>query len=201
MLKELRSLNANMDVKAMQAKAEEARKALDKHLSLDEPLPEGTPLSPANARVGMTVLVKSLRKNGTVLEVKGKDALVSVGVLKMTVPLAQCLLVKDRPQSKPSPSRYKSNASHAMFVAKTENAEQEVDVRGMTTDEAIPYVDRTIDDALLAGISQVRIIHGKGTGALRAGLHAYLKGHRSVASIALADIAMGGAGVTVVTVK
>ena len=74
-------------------------------------------------------------------------------------------------------------------------------MRGMTTDEAIPFVDRAIDDALLAGISQVRIIHGKGTGALRAGLHAYLKGHKNVAAIALADIARGGAGVTVVTVK
>ena len=163
-LKELRSLKADLDVKALQAKAEEARKRLDKHLSLDEPLPEGTPLTPANARSGMTVLVKSLRKNGTLLEVKGKDGLVSVGVLKMTVPLSQCLLVKDTPKEKPRPSQYKHNASHAMFVAKTESTGQEVDVRGMTTDEAIPYVDRAIDDALLAGISQVRIIHGKGTG-------------------------------------
>ena len=200
-LKELRSLKADLDVKALQAKAEEARKRLDKHLSLDEPLPEGTPLTPANARSGMTVLVKSLRKNGTLLEVKGKDGLVSVGVLKMTVPLSQCLLVKDTPKEKPRPSQYKHNASHAMFVAKTESTGQEVDVRGMTTDEAIPYVDRAIDDALLAGISQVRIIHGKGTGALRAGLHAYLKGHRSVAAVALADLSMGGAGVTVVTVR
>ena len=200
-LKELRSLKADIDVKSLQAKAEEARKRLDKHLSLDEPLPEGTPLTPANARSGMTVLVKSLRKNGTLLEVKGKDGLVSVGVLKMTVPLSQCLLVKDTPKEKPRPSQYKHNASHAMFVAKTESTGQEVDVRGMTTDEAIPYVDRAIDDALLAGISQVRIIHGKGTGALRAGLHAYLKGHRSVAAVALADLSMGGAGVTVVTVR
>ena len=74
-------------------------------------------------------------------------------------------------------------------------------MRGMTTDEAIPVVDRAIDDALLAGISQVRIIHGKGTGALRAGLHAYLKNHKNVAAIALADLAQGGAGVTVVTVS
>ena len=200
-IKELRSLKADMDVKALQAKAEEARKRLDKHLSLDEPLPEGTQLTPDNARSGMTVLVKTLRKNGTVLEVKGKDALVSVGVLKMTVPLAQCLLVKDKPKEQARPAKFRASASHAMFTAKTETAEQEVDVRGMTTDEAIPYVDRAIDDALLAGMGQVRIIHGKGTGALRAGLHAYLKGHRSVAAIALADIAMGGAGVTVVTVK
>ena len=200
-LKELRSLKSDIDVKALQAKAEEARKRLDKHLALDEPLPEGTTLTPDNARAGMTVLVKSLRKNGTLLEVKGKDGLVSVGVLKMTVPLAQCLLVKDKPQEQAKSSKFKGNASHAMFAAKTETAEQEVDVRGMTTDEAVPYVDRAIDDALLAGISQVRIIHGKGTGALRAGLHAYLKEHRSVAAIALADLARGGAGVTVVTVK
>ena len=200
-LKELRSLKADIDVKALQAKAEEARKRLDKHLALDEPLPEGTPLTPDNARAGMTVLVKSLRKNGTLLEVKGKDGLVSVGVLKMTVPLFQCLLVKDKPQERPKPSKFKSNASHALFAAKTETAEQEADVRGMTTDEAIPFVDRAIDDALLAGISQVRIIHGKGTGALRAGLHAYLKGHKNVAAIALADLVRGGAGVTVVTVK
>ena len=192
-LKELRSLKADIDVKALQAKAEEARKRLDKHLALDEPLPEGTPLTPDNARAGMTVLVKSLRKNGTLLEVKGKDGLVSVGVLKMTVPLSQCLLVKDKPQERPKPSKFKSSASHALFAAKTETAEQEADVRGMTTDEAIPFVDRAIDDALLAGITQVRIIHGKGTGALRAGLHAYLKGHKNVASIALADLVRGGA--------
>ena len=200
-LKELRSLKSDIDVKALQAKAEEARKRLDKHLALDEPLPEGTILTPDNARAGMTVLVKSLRKNGTLLEVKGKDGLVSVGVLKMTVPLSQCLLVKDKPQEQAKPSKFKGSASHVMFAAKTETAEQEVDVRGMTTDEAVPYVDRAIDDALLAGISQVRIIHGKGTGALRAGLHGYLKEHRSVAAIALADLARGGAGVTVVTVK
>ncbi len=200
-LKELRSLKADMDVRALQARAEEARKALDKHLSLDEPLPEGTPLTPDNARPGMTVMVRSLRKNGTVLEVKGKDALISAGALKMTVPLTQCILVKDKPRENEKPAGRKASASHTMFAAKTESAGQEVDVRGMTTDEAIPFVDRAIDDALLAGISQVRIIHGKGTGALRAGLHAYLKDHRSVASIALADLAMGGAGVTVVTVR
>jgi len=200
-LKELRSLKADMDVKALQAKADSARKALDKHLSLDEPLPEGTPLTPENAKTGMVVMVKSLRKNGTILEVKGRDALIAAGVLKMTVPLTQCLLIKDRPQEKVKPVKHRSNASHMMFADKTESAGQEVDVRGMTTDEAVPFVDRAIDDALLAGITQVRIIHGKGTGALRAGLHTYLRGHKNVASIALADLALGGAGVTVVTVK
>lgn len=200
-LKELRSLKADIDVRSLEVKAEEARKKLNKHLSQAEPLPEGTPLNAETARSGMQVLVTALRKNGTVVEVKGKDALVSIGAMKMIVPLEQCLLVKDAPKAAPVRSAYKANAAHAMFTAKTAEAEQEVDLRGMTTDEAIPYVDKAIDDALLAGITQVRIIHGKGTGALRAGLQEYLKSHRNVASYALASLSMGGAGVTVITLK
>lgn len=200
-LKELRSLKADIDVRSLEVKAEEARKKLNKHLSQTEPLPEGTPLNAETARSGMQVLVTALRKNGTVVEVKGKDVLVSIGAMKMIVPLKQCLLVKDAPKAAPVRSAYKANAAHAMFTAKTAEAEQEVDLRGMTTDEAIPYVDKAIDDALLAGITQVRIIHGKGTGALRAGLQEYLKSHRNVASYALASLSMGGAGVTVITLK
>ena len=200
-LKELRSLKADIDVRSLEVKAEEARKKLNKHLSQAEPLPEGTPLNAETARSGMQVLVTALRKNGTVVEVKGKDVLVSIGAMKMIVPLKQCLLVKDAPKAAPVRSAYKANAAHTMFTAKTAEAEQEVDLRGMTTDEAIPYVDKAIDDALLAGITQVRIIHGKGTGALRAGLQEYLKSHRNVASYALASLSMGGAGVTVITLK
>lgn len=200
-LKELRSLKADIDVRSLEVKAEEARKKLNKHLSQAEPLPEGTPLNAETARSGMQVLVTALRKNGTVVEVKGKDVLVSIGAMKMIVPLKQCLLVKDAPKAAPVRSAYKANAAHTMFTAKTAEAEQEVDLRGMTTDEAIPYVDKAIDDALLAGITQIRIIHGKGTGALRAGLQEYLKSHRNVASYALASLSMGGAGVTVITLK
>lgn len=203
-LKELRSLKAGiagMDSRALENAALEARKKLNKHLSGEEPLPEGTPLTPANARPGMQVLVTTLRKNGTVLEIKGKDALVSIGILKMNLPLQQCLLVRDVKREPDDRPRRKAGMAHILFTEKTASAVQEVDVRGMTTDEAIPHVDRAIDDALLAGISQVRIIHGKGTGALRAGLQAYLKGHRNVASLALADLSLGGAGVTIVTVK
>ena len=179
----------------------EARKRLNKQLSLEEPLPKGKPLTPKTAKEGMTVFVTNLRKDGIIREVKGREALVSVGVLKITLPLQECLLVKDAPKPQPERSKYRAGTAHELFVAKAESAVQEVDVRGMTTDEAVPYVDRAIDDALLAGMTQVRIIHGKGTGALRAGLHAYLKTHRSVAAFAMANESLGGAGVTIVTVK
>lgn len=69
-----------------------------------------------------------------------------------------------------------------MFIAKSGSAKQEIDLRGMTLDEAIPVVDKAIDDALIAGIGQLRLIHGKGTGALRAGLTAYLSTNRFVKS-------------------
>jgi DNA mismatch repair protein MutS2 len=200
-LKKLRRLKADTDTKQLEETAMEARRKLNKQLSREEPLPKGTRLSPKTAKEGMTVFVTNLRKDGVIQTVKGSEALVSVGVLKVTLPLKDLLLVKDAPKPQPEQSRYKAGTAHELFVSKTESAEQEVDVRGMTTDEAIPYVDRAIDDALLTGMTQVRIIHGKGTGALRAGLHAYLKTHRNVASFALANEAVGGAGVTIVTVR
>ena len=85
-----------------------------------------------------------------------------------------------------------------MFVAKASSARQEIDVRGMTIDEAIPIVDKAIDDALIAGIGQLRIIHGKGTGVLRAGLTAYLEMNRFVKKLETAALDAGGSGATVI---
>ena len=70
--------------------------------------------------------------------------------------------------------------------------------RSMTIEEVIPTVDKGIDDALLAGLPELRIIHGKGTGALRAGLTAYLSAHRAVKRLELASLHEGGAGATVI---
>ena len=69
---------------------------------------------------------------------------------------------------------------------------------GWTLDEAIPVVDKAIDDALIAGIGQLRLIHGKGTGALRAGLTAYLSTNRFVKKLETAALEAGGSGATVI---
>ena len=71
-------------------------------------------------------------------------------------------------------------------------------MRGMPLDEAIPVVDKAIDDALIAGIGQLRLIHGKGTGALRAGLTAYLSTNRFVKKLETAALEAGGSGATVI---
>ncbi len=200
-LKELRSMKADFDTKRLEQAAEEARKKLNKTLSEDAPLPEGAPLTPQVAKVGLNVFVTSLGKNGTIIAVNGNDVTVQVGILKMNVPAKKCLVTKAQPVSSEPEStkkRKKAGYSHQMFVAKSSSAKQEVDLRGMTLNEAIPVVDKAIDDALLAGINQLRLIHGKGTGALRAGLTAYLEGNRFVKKLELASLETGGSGATVI---
>lgn len=205
-LKELRSMKSDFDTKRLEQAAEEARKKLNKTLSEDAPLPEGTPLTGKTAKVGQNVFVTSLGKNGVITGVQGNDVQVSVGILKMTVPAKKCLLTKAQPASAEDKPKLRkgfaknaaSNYAHQMFVAKSGSARQEIDVRGMTLDEAIPVVDKAIDDALLAGIHQLRIIHGKGTGALRAGLTAYLETNRFVRKLEVAALDAGGSGATVV---
>lgn len=200
-LKELRSMKVDFDTKRLEQAAEEARKKLNKTLSEDAPLPEGAPLTKETAKKGLNVFVTTLGKNGTIIDVNGNDVTVQVGILKMNVPAKKCLVTKAQPVSaepESSKKRKKAGYSHQMFVAKSSTAKQEVDLRGMTLNEAIPIVDKAIDDALLAGISQLRLIHGKGTGALRAGLTAYLQNNRFVKKLEMASLETGGSGATVI---
>ena len=87
------------------------------------------------------------------------------------------------------------------IVSKASSIKREIDIRGMLVDEAEHVVGKYLDDAVLSGMTQVLIIHGKGTGALRKGIQTYLKGHKNVLSLTLGDINEGGSGVTVVELK
>lgn len=208
-LKELRNMKADLDAKRVHEAAEEARKKLNKSFAEDTPIPEGAPLTPQNAKKGQSIFVTSLGKDGVVAEIKGNDVVVQCGILKMTVPMKKCILTKAQPvDNEPNSSKKRkgfsknaaANYAHQMFVSKSGSAKQEIDVRGMTMDEAIPVVDKAIDDALIAGIHQLRIIHGKGTGALRAGLTAYLEANRFVRKLEEAALEAGGSGATVIDI-
>ena len=203
-LKELRALKNDFDAKKLAEKAEEAKEKLNKHFSEDEPIPEGTPLEAKLAKKGMNVYITSLTQNGVITDINGKNVTVQVGIMKTTVPMAKCIITKAKPKKDEGPKLRKgfdkksgTNYAHQMFVAKSSSAASEVDVRGMTLDEAIPAVDKAIDDALLAGIGKLRVIHGKGTGALRLGLTAYLETSKYVKHMELAPAFEGGAGATI----
>ena len=117
--------------------------------------------------------------------------------MKLYVPLGDLRRETEPAAQRASGNREKSGAAQMKALS----IKTELDVRGMTVDEAIPVIERQIHDAILAKQNQFSIIHGKGTGALRAGIQGYLKTCKAVASYRLGSFGEGDTGVTIVTLK
>ncbi len=154
---------------------------------------------PAKLREGETVRILSLNSKGTVLKPPDKDANVYVqaGIMKIYVPLSDLRL--DEATEKEPPGRKQRKSP--VIEMKAATIKTELDVRGMTVEEAVLVIDRQIHDGILAKQSQFSIIHGKGTGALRAGIHNYLKSCKMIQSYRLGEFGEGDTGVTIVTLK
>ena len=154
--------------------------------------------------LGEEVMVLSLMQKGVVTKEADKNGLVEVrmGIMPMKVKLSDLQKVKEdttSSQTKVNKTRHKGQVSYNMH--KTQTISTEVDVRGLMVDEAWPVVDKYLDDAYLAGLKQVTIIHGKGTGALRTAIMQRLKRHPHVEAQRPGTFGEGDMGVTVVTVK
>ncbi len=205
-LKELRANQNIVESARIEKLAEMSRKALNKNFSLSgRPVPEGQGLTSGNAAVGRRVFVKTLGQNGKITAINGRDITVAIGAMKMNVAMKDCILTKDQPvppqkTHRTIPARGGSQ-KHDLFVSKAQSTSVQIDVRGKTVDEAIPYVDKAIDDALLAGMDRFRLVHGKGTGMLRKGLLEYLSQHPNVSRTEMAPLNEGGFGATIVYVK
>ena len=158
---------------------------------------------------GDIIYVTKLDQKGTVLSIRGKELEVQLGSLKTNVKVKDCKFVEKAPKEKPS-AKGGANGSlsggggrkrGSSFISKAQEAHRDIDIRGMMVDEAEMVLGKFLDDSVMAGLSQVLIIHGKGTGALRKGVHAYLKRHRNVASFNFADMSEGGTGATLVELQ
>ena len=97
--------------------------------------------------------------------------------------------------------RLQRSGAGRVSMAKSASVSTEINLLGMTTDEAIMELDKYLDDACLAHLPSVRVVHGKGTGALRKAVHAYLRRQKRVDSFRLGEFGEGDAGVTIVTFK
>ena len=150
-------------------------------------------------RIGDTVYVPSLDQKGTVTEIRGKELELQLGSLKTSLKSADCRFVSHSQGEKELPAPKQNTAK--VFLQKTASVTREIDIRGLMVDEGEQIVGKFLDDAALAGLKQVLIIHGKGTGALRKGIHAYLRRHKSVQGFNFADIASGGTGATLVDLR
>ena len=187
-----------LDQRAADRVIQRSRDALRKReADLAEPLEKKSQdpgAAPKQVRPGETVRILSLDQKATVLspaDAKG-EVQVQAGIMKLTVKLKDLRLIQDTAPTK--------------GVGKVQLDTQrqgglELDVRGKLVDEAILEVDRYIDNCLMSGLDQVSIIHGKGTGALRAGIQDYLKRDKRVKSYRMGAYGEGDAGVTVVTLK
>ncbi len=157
-----------------------------------------TGLPPKEVRKGDTVEILTIGSQGTVLapaNAKG-EVEVQAGILKLKVNISQLRLVKQPDKPKPQPT-----SVHLKTGAMERTVRMECDVRGMALDEAIMTVDQYLDQAILAGMGEVSIIHGKGTGVLRSGIQQHLKHHMHVTSCRLGVYGEGESGVTIVTLK
>jgi mutS2 protein len=157
-------------------------------------------------KVGQAVYVTSLRSLGTVLAINGNRVNVDINGLTATVKVSELQSTTReegnklaREQKAAMPKTRKRMGGSA--VQRQKEVRTEINILGQTVDEATVSVGRFIDQALLGGVNQVRIIHGKGTGALREGVHQYLRTLPHVAHFETAGYDEGGAGATNVVLK
>ena len=154
---------------------------------------------PRKLKVGDTVLIFDIDKKATVLEINpdGKTVLVQAGIIKTRADISNLRLLDAPKQQKP-----KSHGGNRTVTKQTDiKAVTEVDLRGMTATEAIMDLESAIDSAILSGINQITIIHGKGTGVLRREVQSFLKTCKAVKSFRLGVFGEGESGVTIATLK
>jgi len=155
---------------------------------------------PRDLKCGDRVYIVNIDKEGVLLETPDKSGsvLVQAGILKTRTKLSNLQLIEEKPQIISG----KQKKPAAEFRASVNRQiSPEIDLRGMLGDEAWAEVDKYLDAALLAGLGSVRLIHGKGTGALKAALWKKLKPDRRVASFRIGAFGEGDGGVTVVELK
>ena len=199
-VKELRKIKSDAD-QSRNKDIEEMRKKLNSGLNqLSDTVIDvdaKNEFAPESLLIGDAVRVLSINQEGTVATLpndKG-ELTVQVGLMKMNVNLKQLVAISKKKKDEKVFNKIRE------FSAKSASISSEIDVRGNNIEEAIMIVDKYLDDAAISSLSQVRIIHGKGTGALRKGLHEHFRGHPHVKKYEDAAYNEGGSGATVIVLK
>ncbi|HYG58619.1 MAG TPA: Smr/MutS family protein, partial [Symbiobacteriaceae bacterium] len=153
---------------------------------------------PKGLKPGDAVLILSLDQAGYVLTPPDASGNVQVqaGIMKVNVSLMD-LERADQPDKEKPKATTAGRTARSAAMTKAREITTELDLRGLTVEEALDKIDKYLDDAVLASTPMVRIIHGKGTGALRKAVTDFLRGHRHVSSFRLGGMGEGGDGVTV----
>ena len=208
-VKNINKLAAASGVNTKALEAERARlrenlKKVDGNLSIKQDAKPRKAINPKTLKLGDGVKVLSLNLNGTVSSLPDANGnlFVQMGILRSKVNLSDLELLQENSISGPGlDNRKKGSGSSGIKMSKAASVSPEINLLGMTVDEAIAVLDKYLDDACIAHLNQVRVVHGKGTGALRAGIHKHLKKLKNVKEFHLAEFGEGDAGVTIVVFK
>ncbi len=193
----------SMSAKDLEKHRSDLRKKMDKagkKVALKTPQKQKSTLRPQDLSLGDSVKVMSLNVKGTVSSKPDSKGMlfVQMGILRSKVHISDLQLIDEPVITGPALSR---TGAGKIKMNKSASVRTEINLLGKTVDEAVSELDKYLDDAYLAHLSSVRIVHGKGTGALRKGVHNYLKRLKYVQDFHLAEFGEGDAGVTIVEFK
>lgn len=193
----------SMSAKELEKHRSDLRKKMDKagkKVALKTPQKQKSTLRPQDLSLGDSVKVMSLNVKGTVSSKPDSKGMlfVQMGILRSKVHISDLQLIDEPVITGPALSR---TGAGKIKMNKSASVRTEINLLGKTVDEAVSELDKYLDDAYLAHLSSVRIVHGKGTGALRKGVHNYLKRLKYVQAFHLAEFGEGDAGVTIVEFK
>ncbi|MGN0384425.1 MAG: endonuclease MutS2 [Lachnospiraceae bacterium] len=205
----IRSFNkadASTDRKVLEEKRQKIRKQIDdknERLALKTPpKAQAKALDPRKLKKGDSVKILSLGLKGTVSslpDAKG-NLFVQCGIMRSQANINDLVLLQDEDGTTTYQKNLKSTPGRS-GLSKAMNISTEINLLGMTCDEAIAALDKYLDDAYLSHLPSVRVVHGKGTGALRNAVHSHVKRLKYVKEYRLGEFGEGDAGVTIVTFK
>ena len=193
----------NVSASEMERERERLRKKLKETSSTNgiKTQKQSKNYKPSDFKLGESVKVLSMNLTGTVASLPDAKGNLSVqmGILRSIVNISDLEIIEEvNPYAVKSK---KGSGRSQMRMSKSLSVRPEINLLGKTVDEAVAELDKYLDDALLSHLNSVRVVHGKGTGALRKGIHQYLKRQKYVKSFHLAEFGEGDAGVTIVEFK
>lgn len=203
LVEKIKAAQKEKDEKETRRVMEEVRRDLGLKLKKTKRPPKGAPKPKSNVNVntlklGATVLIVDLNDKGSVVSINKKEetAVVQVGIMKITSKISNLVLIPDNDTKELMKFAPRKKESIGAKEVKTE-----IDLRGMMLEDALIETDRFIDDCIMAGLETCTVIHGKGTGTLRTGIHNMLRKNNRIKSYRLGKYGEGENGVTVVEFK
>ena len=194
----------NISVKEMEQERQRLREKMnkvEKKMTIKKKAAPAKTLKPSDLHLGDGVKVLSMNLKGTVSTLPDSRGylFVQMGIMRSKVHISDLAILQDDPViTAPNLQRTQTGK---IKMSKSASVGVEINLLGKTVDEAVAELDKYLDDAYLAHLPSVRIVHGKGTGALRKGVHQYLRRQKHVKSFRLGEFGEGDAGVTIVEFK